>query len=94
MRVTLGGSRPSKGFSQKSTPSHAPEDDDDPDDVQLNPQTTEVSNNSGGSYATPVTSRPQRARKPMDLYTPVQLAAAQSSNYDSRSKISRSATMR
>jgi hypothetical protein len=66
-----------------SSPSHVPEDDDDRDDVQLNPQTTEVSNDSGGSYATPVTSRPQRARKPVDRYFPVHLAATQSSKYDS-----------
>jgi hypothetical protein len=58
--------RPAQGFSHTPTPSHAPEDDDDPDDVQLHPQTTEVSNDSGGSYAAPVTSRPQRARKPVD----------------------------
>jgi Reverse transcriptase (RNA-dependent DNA polymerase) len=51
--------------------------------VQLNPQTTEVSSDSGGSYATPGTSCPLRARKPTDRYTPVHLAAAQSSNYDS-----------
>jgi hypothetical protein len=72
-----------QGCSHTTSPSHAPKDDDDPDDVQLNPQTTEVSSDSGGSYAAPVTSRPQRARKIVDRYTSVHLGAAQSSNYDS-----------
>jgi Reverse transcriptase (RNA-dependent DNA polymerase) len=73
---------PAQGCSHPSTPSHAPEDEDDHDDAQLNPQNTEVSNDSGGSYDAPVTSRPQRARKPEDRYTPFPLAAAQSSKYD------------
>jgi Reverse transcriptase (RNA-dependent DNA polymerase) len=73
---------PAQGCSHTTSPSHAPEDDDDPDDVQLNPQTTEGSNNSGGSYAAPITSHPHRARKPVDRYTYVHLAVAQSSNYD------------
>jgi hypothetical protein len=74
---------PAQGCSHATSPSHAPEDDDDPDNVQLNPQTTEVSNYSGWSYAAHVTSRPQRARKHVDRYTPVHLAAAQSSKYQS-----------
>jgi hypothetical protein len=71
------------GCSHTPTPSPAPEEGDDPGDVQLYTQTTEVSNDAGGSYAAPVTSRPQRARKPVDRYTPVHPAAAQSSNYGS-----------
>jgi hypothetical protein len=57
---------PAQGCSHTPTPSHAPEDGDDPDDVQLHPQTTELSNDSGGSYAAPTISCPQRARKPVD----------------------------
>jgi hypothetical protein len=64
-----------QGCSESPSPSHAPEDDDDPDDMQPNPN-TEVTNDSSGSYAAPVASHPQRARKPVDRYTPIHLAAA------------------
>jgi hypothetical protein len=82
-RSQVAKKTPEQGYSDTPSPSHALEDDDDPDDVQLKPQTIDVSNDSAGSYAAPVSSRPQRARKPVDRYTPVHLAAAQGSNYDS-----------